>query len=313
MRGVMRLLTLLLLIVPVAAHAGAVDQTITVEPRTVSVRADGGHVIAVHPDKVTVVELPERVRGALRSDDQVWLQIQGNQILVRPLHDARPESTVIVSLDGFKLGLIVRQTTSARLADSYVRIERVERSLFSVDVQGLLGVARAGDTRAMGQGSVMEQSDTSFLAGLSARLAVRGSALHAYEGTLTLAQTGTMYFDHVEYDRHEGTMLRNTLLARLLIGARVHVGERVRPFVRLGVGLQGRALVASQLRLENGARMEGPANAYLVDAAASVGVGVDIHVSRKWTAGGCVSATRAITLGSVPMFESLEGAIHVRF
>jgi hypothetical protein len=190
-------------------------------------------------------------------------------------------------------------------SDAEVAARRAPSRL-SVHLQGVFGRALAGDTAA---GTAV---DKTLLTGAAAHLAYRGSAFHAYETTLTLAQGSALRFEDYAQDGYVGQMSRDLLCVRLQAGASLRYGERVVPSLRIAAGVLGRALVAGRVRTY-GERivMEGPDNDVLWDMAVAAGAGFEIRLRDSWHAGVSVTGTRIVTDG--PHFESLEGAVHVRW
>jgi hypothetical protein len=270
--------------------------------------------VAMHPDFVTVLAFPDEVRATLRMDESVYIEHGGRFVRLRPSASAKAESNLVVMTDRVSVNVILRMARAAEHATAQVHFKRASRTRaepapewpISWDIDGLVGLARSGDT------ATGPKVDTSFVAGASARLALRGSRFHAYEATVTLAQTGAMYFPDIEYDGLSGEMVRNTLLARMLIGGRVSLGERVRPLLRAGIGMQGRALVASQIALMDDRRIAGPADDHVWDVVASAGGGLEMRLGKKWSMGVGVNLTRSVILGS-PLFETLEAATYVQW
>jgi hypothetical protein len=177
----------------------------------------------------------------------------------------------------------------------------------SVQVNGTIGRAVVGDRMAA------DRTDGLLLAGMAARVAYPVTRYHSYDAGLNVAGSGVARFSDVMLDHDRGEMLRTMMLTRFELGASARLPARLSPVVRVGLGVQGRALLASRLVLANGAAVEGPENELIIDLTGSAAVGIDYQITRAWRTGLGVTATRAVPLDNGPMFEAWEGSIHVRW
>jgi hypothetical protein len=177
----------------------------------------------------------------------------------------------------------------------------------SVQVNGTIGRAVIGDRMAG------DQTDGLVLAGMAAHVAYPVGRYYAYDAGLTVAGSGMARFPGVMLDHDTGEMLRTMMLTRFELGASARLPVRLTPVVRVGLGVQGRALLASRLVLASGAAVEGPDDELIIDLTGSATVGIDYRITRAWRAGVGVTALRAVPLDNGPLFEAWEGSIHVRW
>jgi hypothetical protein len=174
----------------------------------------------------------------------------------------------------------------------------------SVQVNGTIGRAVIGDRMTTQTGGLL-------LAGIAARVAYPRSPYYAYDGTLTVAGSGVARFPDVMLGHDVGEMWRSMVLSRFELGVSARLPARLTPVVRVGLGVQGRALVSSRLVLANGAAIEGPDDELIIDVTGSATLGMEYGITRTWRAGVSVTAIHAEPFDNGPRFDAWEGSIHV--
>jgi hypothetical protein len=268
--------------------------------------------IQVHPERVTALYFPEPVVHVVNSSPEDYRVALGkDRVVLRPLRPSAAGANLVIRTEHHAVGVVIEPARTSAEATSHVIFTARDEAprapgRLSMQLHGVFGRALAGDPAAAGQ------TDHTLLAGAAAHLSYRGSAYHAYEATLTVAQGSAMRFDGHMHDGYVGQMSRNIVLGRLQLGASMRYGQRFVPYVRGAAGLLGRALVAARVRTyDERIVLDGPANEFLWDMAVSGGAGIELHVGDTWQAGAGLLGTRAVTAG--PHFESLEGAVYVRW
>jgi len=103
-----------------------------------------------------------------------------------------------------------------------------------------------------------------------------------------------------------GRLMRTTRLGQLRAGATLRLGISWVPFLRLGLGVGGRALTSATLQDREHAREldvtpDGMNASFAIDVVASLGIGLEHRLDRRWTVGLGADATHAIGLGTPPL------------
>ncbi len=285
-------------------HAGPAAREIPLDGEVVRIQ--------VHPERVTALYFPEPVVHVINSSPEDYrVALSEDRVVLRPLRSSAARANLVIRTEHHAVGVLIEPVRTSAEATSHVMFilgSEAPRApgRLSMQLHGVFGRALTGDPAAAGR------SDQSILAGAAAHLSYRGSAYHAYEATLTVAQGSMVRFDDHMYEGYVGQMSRNLLLGRLQLGASLRYGERFVPYVRGAAGLLGRALVSARVRTyDERIVIEGPADEFLWDMAVSGGAGLELRVGDTWQAGAGIMGTRTVTAG--PRFESLEGAIYVRW
>lgn len=285
-------------------HAGPAAREVPLDGELVRIQA--------HPERVTALYFPEPVVHVVNSSPEDYrVALSKDRVVLRPLRSGAARANLVIRTEHHAVGVLIESVRTSAEATSHIifisgsAAPRAPGRL-SMQLHGVFGRALTGDPAAA------EQTDQALLAGAAAHLAYRGSAYHAYEATLTVAQGSVVRFEGLMHEGYVGQMSRNLLLGRLQLGACMRYGRRIVPYVRGAAGLLGRALVDARVRTyDERIVIEGPADEFLWDVAVSGGAGLELRVGDSWQAGAGLMGTRTVTAG--PRFESLEGAIYVRW
>ena len=293
--------------------------------------------VATHPGRLVVLIFPEPVLSVLCSDQRYATKPDGNRVLIQPFSDASKQADLVVTLEremvNFTLHIVEsREDVTPRIelvrepriawwrriwepAESEKPAASTGARRLTVDpasrqtewrVGGLFGSAVAGDP-AMGA-----QTDRAYVTGASVNLAHRAGKYHGYDASLTLGHMTPLHFRNFEQEGFTGEMSRPAFLGRILVGASLRYGERIVPSLRLAGGLQTRKFVASRVHVQpEDFVMRGPGTDTTWDLAASLSAGLDIRLSGRWLLG--IAIERVRTVATETPFDSIEGAIHVRW
>lgn len=106
----------------------------------------------------------------------------------------------------------------------------------------------------------------------------------SFEAALAGASIGEASWDGMMYDSAEGALVRYATLGRLLLGGVLHFGDKYRPMIRAGLGVQG---VSHQSRFipTVGQDREGPGGGFAANGLYYIGLGLEAELGRHWTAG----------------------------
>ncbi|MDH5641620.1 MAG: hypothetical protein OEY28_10025 [Nitrospira sp.] len=172
--------------------------------------------------------------------------------------------------------------------------------------EGRLGIhiQAVGGVIWLSDGVPQDPLDATGLQGLGARITYGLSKRLSFETEIMGAQTGEACFAIMD-----GELTRSAAIGRVQGGLLMRLGEgSARPFVRLGLGLQG-ASHTDELLMEDGSRVPRPGSDIAVDGLISFGGGLDIRLGKSFAAGITASFEKLLSSDT----RSIGAGIHLGY
>lgn len=152
--------------------------------------------------------------------------------------------------------------------------------------EGLITITMSGIAGAVWLANPMDtmQFGATSTAGFEMRVRYGFNRHWSFEAALAGARIGEASWDGMMYENQEGAIARDGTLGRLLLGGALHFGDKYRPMIRAGLGVQG---VSHHSRFvpTAGQNREGPGGGFAANGLYYLGLGFEAELSRHWTAG----------------------------
>ena len=207
---------------------------------------------------------------------------------------------------GSSLRMIVHGNLSALTAIKVIDLRpKPGEGLITLGLQGIYGAVWLANPVEPGQLGATSST------GLALRIRYGFSRRWSFEGELAGTRSGSVEFAGVTVEGQPGDVVREALVARVLVGGVLHFGDRFRPMIRAGLGFQG-VSHGSRFTPTGGVDQDGPGAEFEVVGLWMVGLGFEARLTEHWTAG---LETRFVGTATSSDGEgrAFEGGLHLSY